>query len=256
MVRRYLRSLVVRAPHLQDFRNQAQRTLLKAARKPFEPEFEVLEKLDFANGECALDIGGNRGQSIDAIRLYRTDTPIFCFEPNPELAERLEEQFSEDANISILAHGLSEEEDEVALYIPYYGDYMFDGLASIDRAEARDWLSAKTLVGFDENKLRIRELSIALKSMDSLNLKPGFVKIDVQGAEAAVIAGAASTIAAYKPVFLVETGLNEELITQMEHLGYRAFNYENKMLVPRTVAKRNTIFGHPDAMRGLESVTA
>lgn len=254
MVRRYLRSLVVRAPQLQDFRNQAQRSLLKAARKPFEPEFEVLEQLTFATGECALDIGANRGQSADAIRLYHPKTQVFCFEPNPELASRLVGQFSKDETITVLDHGLSSGDGEVTLYIPYYGDYMFDGLASIDRAEARDWLSAKTLVGFDESKLRIRELSVSLKTLDSLNLTPGFVKIDVQGAESAVIAGAASTITAHKPVFLLETGLNEDLITQMKALGYSAYNFENGALVVRKAAKRNTIFGHPDALRGLEAL--
>jgi len=255
MVRRYLRSLVVQAPQLQELRNVAQRAFLRAARKPFEPEFEVLRHFRPNDGECAVDIGANRGQSIDAIRLFQSTLPIVCFEPNSELSTRLEVAFEKDERVAIAGFGLSDAVSNQTLFLPYYGDYMFDGLASIDRDEATDWLNSKTLVGFDAEKLRIRELGIRLETLDDQGLKPGFIKIDVQGAEAAVIAGGAKTIDTFKPIFLVETGLNEKLVGSICDLGYEAFNFIDGSLWPRTHAVRNTIFIHPEGGRGLDTIT-
>lgn len=256
MVRRYLRRLVVQVPQLQELRAAARRAVLKTMRKPFEPEFEIFRRFIPNNDECAVDIGANRGQSVDAIRMYQPHLPIVCFEPNPALADQLSGRFEQDPFVTVEAVGLSDAESDCALYLPYYGDYMFDGMASIDHNEAVAWLSTRTLVGFDEEKLRIREIAITLQTLDAQALKPGFIKIDVEGAEAAVIAGGRKTIEALKPVFLIETGNNDALVSDLCGLGYQPFNYRGGVLQPRTHAARNTIFVYPGYDRGLASMIA
>ncbi|MEM8770439.1 MAG: FkbM family methyltransferase [Pseudomonadota bacterium] len=250
--RRYLRALVVRAPQLQDVKFAAQAAYRKITKTPFEPEFEVLRALSLAQGECIVDVGANRGQSIDAIRLYLKTAPIHAFEANAALAAALTRRLSGQANLQIHPCGLADNERSETLFIPYYGEYMFDGLASIDRDEAAGWLNAKALVGFDERRLRIEETAVSLRTFDAFNLSPAFMKLDVQGAERAVLAGAEQTLRRSKPVLLIETGRDEALVAAVQAAGYEAFNYVSGRLSPRRNAVRNTVFAHPSAPRGLE----
>jgi FkbM family methyltransferase len=255
-MKRILRSLLVHAPAFGEAKAGAKSAVLKALRRPFEPEFRVLSSLAAASGECALDIGANRGQSIDAIRLFQPNLPILAFEPDARLAASLQARFAADASITIHGHGLGARRATLPLFTPAYAGYVFDGLASTDRAEAEGWLNARTLIGFDAAKLTLREQTIDIRPLDDLHLAPAFVKIDVQGAEEAVIAGGAETIRAHRPAMLIETGLNEGLVKMVEATGYRPFNFENGRLVPRQRAVRNTVFVHPEAPRGLSSLIA
>jgi FkbM family methyltransferase len=253
-MKRILRSLLVRAPALGEAKAAAKSAVLKALRRPFEPEFEVLAKLTASPDEVAIDAGANRGQSIEAIRLFRPALKIAAFEPDAKLAARLRTKFSGDASVAVHGFGLGAARAALTLYTPAYSGYVFDGLASTDRTEAEGWLNARTLIGFDRAKLTLAEQAIEIRPLDELKLNPAFLKLDVQGAEEAVIAGGADTIAASLPVMLIETGLNERLVEQVEAFGYRAYNFENGGLVPRRRAVRNTVFVHPGAPRGLSSL--
>ncbi|HBK91765.1 MAG TPA: hypothetical protein DDZ68_08850 [Parvularcula sp.] len=250
-MKRILRSLLVHAPALGEAKAVAKSAVLKAVRRPFEPEFRVLAALEAAPDEVALDVGANRGQSIEAIRLFRPALPIVAFEPDADLAGGLRRKYSGDPLVAVHSFGLGEAAATLKLFTPAYAGYVFDGLASTDRAEALGWLNARTLIGFDRKKLALREQTIDVRPLDALQIAPCFLKIDVQGAEEAVITGGARTIAARLPVLLIETGLNEGLIRQVEAIGYRAYNFENRGLVPRRRAVRNTVFLHPQAPRGL-----
>ncbi len=68
---------------------------------------------------------------------------------------------------------------------------------------------------------------VAVVSIDSLSLAQcQFIKIDAEGQEQAVIAGAAETIARCQPVLYVENDRRDrspDLIRQIHDLGYRAY---------------------------------
>lgn len=253
-MKRILRSLLVHAPALGDAKAGAKSAVLKALRRPFEPEFRVLSRLAAAPGEAALDVGANRGQSIDAIRLFQPAIPIIAFEPDEKLAARLRARLSGDPSIAVHGFGLGAGSAALTLFTPAYGDYVFDGLASTDRAEAEGWLNARTLIGFDRARLTLREQTIEIRPLDALGVSPAFLKLDVQGAEESVIAGGEKTIRTHFPVMLIETGLNERLVGQVAALGYRAWNFAQGQLIRRQRAVRNTVFIHPDAPRGLAAL--
>jgi FkbM family methyltransferase len=250
-MKRVIRSVLVRAPFLGEAKSGAKRLALKALRKPFEPEFRVLAALRAAPGEVALDVGANRGQSIDAIRLFQPALPIIAFEPDAALSRRLGERFEGDKSVEVRRYGLGEKDASMTLYTPVYGDYVFDGLASTDRDEAESWLNARTLLGFDPAKLTLREQTIEIRPLDALGLAPAFLKLDVQGAEEAALAGANAAIDLHRPAMLIETGTNEALVARAIGFGYRAYNFANGRLAPRMIQMRNTVFVHPEAPRGL-----
>src|SRR5262249_22457908 len=70
---------------------------------------------------------------------------------------------------------------------------------------------------------------VAVVSIDSLQLPAcQFVKIDVEGHEQAVIAGAAATITRFQPVLYVENDRRQQsrdLIRQIGELGHTAYRH-------------------------------
>lgn len=207
-----LRDVQTRIPGFLNAKVAFQRNWLKLRRKPFEPEFEVLKHLNFEPGEVALDIGANRGQSINAIRLFQPALPIRAFEPNAALADDLNARLGDDKQLEVLCLGLSDEASEQTLYMPIYRGFMYDGLSSFDLNEAAGWLSEGTLAGFDPKKLEVREMSCVAKTLDELGLCPGFVKMDVQGFEPNVLRGGEQTLKTHNPLILLETNPDADAI--------------------------------------------
>ena len=70
--------------------------------------------------------------------------------------------------------------------------------------------------------------TIPLISIDSLDLKRlDFLKIDVEGMELEVLAGAKSSIAKFKPILLIETIKTDQLLLtkELDALGYRYIQF-------------------------------
>lgn len=231
-VARQLRTLQTHFPALVEAKFWLQRTYRAARRRPFEPEFALLKYVDVGSDRHIVDIGANRGQSIDAVRLYHPRARIVAFEANPELAQRLVRRFGRATNVTINAFGLADAIGRFPLHVPFYRGWMFDGLASLDRESAAGWLNEKRIAGFRRELLEIREVTCEVKRLDDQGLAPVFLKIDVQGAEAAVLRGGAETLRKYHPILLIEVdGEPPELLAE---LGYREFALRNGRLRPVT----------------------
>jgi FkbM family methyltransferase len=80
------------------------------------------------------------------------------------------------------------------------------------------------------NKYQLQEtISCATATMDSLLADgftpPGLVKIDVEGAERLVLAGADLCLTKHHPTLIVET-YKEPVIARLTEMGYRAFQID------------------------------
>lgn len=227
----YLRAFQVRFPGLFGMKNALQRGIRRVLRKPFDGDFAALAALRLPRDGMILDIGGNRGQSIDAIRLFLPDARIVSFEPNPHLAEQLRALFAGDRGVEVKTLALGNEPAVLTLHVPYYNGWMFDGLASLDRSEAENWLTPKNLAGFRPDKLTIETIECAVEPLDSVEgLAPAFVKIDVQGFEPQVLDGARETLSRHRPVVMLETGADVDML---QHLpaGYEPAHWDGSRLV-------------------------
>jgi FkbM family methyltransferase len=172
---------------------------------------------------AAMDIGANRG--IWADEMSRLTQTVWAFEPNPKLFAFL----NKAAAPTVACHhmALSDRAGEAELLIPgENGRYSNQG-ASLNPDK----------VG-DAPHIRV---TVTASPLDALNPPPtGFLKIDVEGHERAVIEGARGLIARDQPVMIVEieerhTGrdLNEEL-DFIESLGYRTLAIADGQLVARS----------------------
>ena len=221
---RHIRALQSRFPALADVKADAQRAWRRLRRRPFEIDFEILARLPVEPGRVLVDVGANRGQSIDAMRLYHQGAPIHAFEPAARLADRLEAMFAGDPALTLHRVGLGERADTRPLYTPVYRGFGYDGLASFDPAEARGWLNAETVANFDPNALTLHEAACTLARLDDFNLAPAFIKLDVQGFERAALLGGEATLRAHEPVVMIENNpAADALLT--EDWGWRRAHF-------------------------------
>jgi FkbM family methyltransferase len=216
-------------PALGNIKAAAQDRLARLTRKPFESDFEAL-RLFGGEDRLHLDIGANRGQSITAIGMCAVRPRIVSFEPNPKLAAALMRRFAGVPGLRIEPVGLGAEEGEFSLHIPSYRGYVFDGLASTDREMAAGWLNDRTLIGFDPAKLTIETVRCRIRTLDSFDLAPFFIKVDVQGMELQVLQGGERTLAEHRPVLLLEWP-EPPLSAWLAARGYRCFAYDARARV-------------------------
>lgn len=164
-----------------------------------EPEMALLERL-VPNRGIALDIGANHG--IYAYALSRLSRVVHCFEPLTECCRYIQDYHA--ANITVHNTALADRAGELQLHVPLIGGRAVYTRASLDRPKGP----------YESRRVQVRTL-------DSHELTDvGFIKIDVEGLEAAVLLGAQHTLEAYHPTMLVE--IDRARHTQDSFLGVHA----------------------------------
>jgi FkbM family methyltransferase len=227
-------------PGSVDLKYHLQRTVRRTLRRPFEKDFLGIPLLGLPKSPLMLDIGANRGQSIDALRLVVPGCRIVAFEPNTVLADRLQRNYQHNHDVDIRSIGLGSEESENLLYLPAYRGFTFDGLASFIESEAREWLKTRLLC-YSEALLTVDAHICRIDCLDNLNLVPNFIKIDIQGFEPNALRGGRDTLEAHRPALLIETP-SDETIQYLSDFGYQSYIYQGGRLVKGYQHGRNSFF--------------
>jgi len=139
-------------------------------------------------GRTALDIGANVGVWTEAMR--RCGAHVHAFEPNPKLFGMLR---AGAASRGVTLHdvALSDRSGEAVLMVP--------------RSRRGYSNQGATLSARKIGDREFGAVTVATRRLDDLGLQDvGFVKIDVEGHEREVIAGAQATIARCRPTIVVE----------------------------------------------------
>lgn len=246
-VKKVLRSLQTFFPAAQEFRTYVEHIYRTTVPTSYETGYRGFTLLNLGDGPM-LDIGANRGQSIDAFRNILRGREIISFEPNPVRFEALKRMFRNSRGVQILPHALSDSVGEATLYAPRYRRWIFDGLASMNRENAMGWLRPETFAWFNPKLLTCVELKINSIRLDSLDLAPAAMKIDTEGHELFVMRGAMETIRRHLPAILLERPA-AEVFELLEPLGYLAFSFENGALHESRTAGADTYFVMPHHLR-------
>lgn len=176
-----------------------------------EPELKFLKSL-VDRQKNSIDIGANKG--IYTYFLARLSHYVFAYEPNPELAEFITK--SAHSNTSVYAIALSDREGQANLSIPLVDNYLYDQLGSLEAKATPQ--GSKTY-------------QVPLKKLDEQgHTNVGFIKIDVEGHEAATIDGAKNLLITQRPNLLIEIEQKHhpdrdisEIFAQVLDLGYEGF---------------------------------
>ncbi len=239
-VRAILDTLQVHFPPVRALRHFALQTYLHTRRLPFDPDFQCLARIEFAPDEVMVDIGANRGQSIDAMRLYHPGQPIVAFEPNPRLAVKLRSRLQDDDKLVIHNVGLGDTAGEFTLYIPCYNGQEFDSEGALAFGERQLRQIRENIIGFDKTRLNYKTIRCQVWELDRFKLKPRFIKIDTAGFELSILDGAVETIHAHHPILLIANTSPREVIELLEPMGYGEFHYDGRLCRGR--GSRNTLY--------------
>lgn len=174
-------------------------------------------------GSVALDVGGCIGTY--AYHLARRAETVYVFEPNPQMAERIRRSQIKNAIVENVA--LSAEAGTGRLRIPKLASGRVEkGMASLESHVVDDAAAAEIV-------------DVPLRRIDDYHFKGvSFIKIDVEGHEEAVVAGALDTIKGSQPVLLIEIeerhnkGGLARLDATLGDLGYRTYFFDNGRLAP------------------------
>ena len=192
----------------------------------------VLFQAFIAPGSTVLDVGANIG--VFTVALARLVTPtgrVLAFEPQIPVFELLSSNVETNCltNVSLYQAGVGREAGTLNVpTLDYAADGNFGGVE----------LSQDTSQG----------TSVDIITIDSLNLDAcRLIKIDVEGMEAQVIAGAGETIQRVRPIIYVENDRKQnaaELILALLGLDYRLYLHLAPFYEPNNFYKNtNNYFG-------------
>jgi FkbM family methyltransferase len=241
-LKKVARTVQVRFPSLIDTKYRLRRASQRILRRPFDNDFRLLQHCRFNPDLIFVDVGANRGEAIDAMRIFDRTRKIVAFEPNGSLAQRLVNEYRHDKAVDIMPFGLGAVEADLELTFPSYNNWDFDALASF-KYDFQS-LSEGDIIGFDKSKLKMKTVMAKVRRLDSFELAPCFVKIDTEGFEQQVIGGGLETIRKYRPVLLLENGDNRTVLPELQALGYEPFKFGP--VLKRGFGHRNTYYIAPD----------
>ena len=161
-----------------------------------EPELALLPRL-VDPGKVAIDIGANIGDFLDV--LARHASRAIAFEPNPVCLAHL--RAIELERYEIVDIALSDSSGTATLKVPVEAAEV-TGLGTIEATNNPVTGAASALRTYEVRTARLDEVI-------GEHLRPGetigFIKIDVEGHEHAVLEGAKATIERHRPIVMVET---------------------------------------------------
>ena len=171
----------------------------------------------------AVDVGAHEGSYVYFMKRYARR--VYAFEPVPSLAEALAWKFAPRVVVRNIA--LSRESGTAILRIPILDDAPVTGLASLANGAAA---------------AAVTEIAVQTRPLDEVFAgDAGFIKVDVEGHEEAVLDGAAKTIARCRPRLLIE--IEEGRVPGAPariHAFLRRFNYRGYFVCGRTLASFET----------------
>jgi FkbM family methyltransferase len=187
----------------------------------FEPEYWLIP-LFCRRDKISIDVGANMG--IFAFAMQRYSRAVIAFEPNTDLWPYLRRFLSGKVRLedAALSSGAGQAEFRVV------ADNT--GVATIE---------AKNPLSMIDESSSIVTRSVTTRTLDSFALSDvSFIKIDVEGHEEAVLAGAVQTIAANRPAVLVESedrhnpGAPARVADWFSELDYDGFYIKARQLRP------------------------
>lgn len=158
----------------------------------FYPKLKKFYKENLKNASVSiLDVGANKGQSIDFFLGINPNAKITAFEPNKKLFHFLEEKYQSNANINLNNLGVSNTNGELE-----FNENILDETSTFEslnldskylEKKAKVLGVTKESIIVDKYKVAVVTLSEFLKSNENSSFD--VLKIDVEGHELQVLEG-------------------------------------------------------------------
>jgi len=198
----------------------------------------------------AIDVGANDGCYVHFLK--KCARRVYAFEPISWLADDLRRKFQNDLrtkSVVISDVALSRSSGSGVLRVPIIDGVMVHGCSSMTEAAATKFPEA-------------REVHIRTEPLDRIySGELGFMKVDVEGHEEAVLEGARETIGRWQPRLQVELeesiapGSIARVAELLRGLGYRGYFIFRHQLKPIEQFDRQIMqnpANYPDLKAGLD----
>jgi FkbM family methyltransferase len=221
-----------------------------------ENDFRALMQMPLSASSFFIDIGANRGQSINALRTMFPGCRIVAFEPNPIPFRQARAALGHGSGSEIHNIALGHERGSMSLKTPSCRGVVFDQNASVEGLDRDDLAKFLQEIGYTfvrPSNIDFIENTIEVRPLDDFDLAPDFIKIDVEGHEEAVLSGAGKTIGANLPIMMIEGGERAAVAEKLESMGYTRFVFDGVNLI-RSDEKisSNSFFLHERHIAGLK----
>ena len=179
------------------------------------PELNLIRYLA-DNNKISLDIGANLG--LFTYFMSKHSKKVLAFEPNPYPLRYLPRLI--DKNVEILKIAIGNSNKKMNLLIPKSNKGWSSNGATLKDIEVKNGI----------------KIEVDCKKIDSFNFSNvGFIKIDVEGAEADVLLGSQNTIKHNKPNLMIENEIvhqnNTDYIFQIvKEMGYTFYYFDDTKL--------------------------
>lgn len=194
-------------------------------------------------GDTVLDIGAHIGYfSLLAGNLVGPNGQVHAFEPTPSSFWVLRTNADRVSNVA--AQNLAIHHSNTTARLSDYGAYL----------GAWNTLGDGRLRSETVRKLQVAKVEVQCVSVDTYcvegALRPAFIKIDVEGAEGSVVAGALETIARYRPAIAMEVGGEDYLgpVDRFIELDYTVLVYDTDGGCRRSQSVRMDVMTNKDVM--------
>jgi FkbM family methyltransferase len=227
---------------------------LKNFKASEEEDLALLDRLISRNSEV-IDIGANIGLYTKYMSKYVGESGrVFSIEPVPETFEYLKSNIRKFGlkNVIPLNIAVSEKKGKAIMMVPRFDDKRLNFYeASITDSPNNSALCFET---------ETNTLKGICKQYD---IKPSFIKCDVEGYEWPVFSEAGNVLTQYKPILLIEINndLNrpdlktKNLLSYLRSIGYEIFvNKNNRLERHDTEKKVNYYFLTKDHIHNLKEV--
>lgn len=186
-----------------------------------EVELHIVEYL-CRRAQDSIDVGAHDGCYIHFMRKH--SRCVYAFEPIPWLAKDLAKKFRRGVVPYNIA--LSRSAGTAVLRMPVLDGVLVPGCSSISQEAS-------------SNYPEHREIRVRMETLDGVySGNVGFLKIDVEGHEEAVLDGSRKTIARCRPRMLIEiderlsTGAVQRITDFLRRLDYRGFFIFQRQMMP------------------------
>jgi FkbM family methyltransferase len=195
-------------------------------------------------GDIVLDIGANIGaHTLPFARLVGKDGRVYAFEPTQYAFEKLKRNVNANPSISSsieLVHAMLVSDDRNSIVPAIYSSWPLrkeDGLHKQHRGKLMSTSDAAAMT-LDE--------FVDRKGIDRID----FVKLDVDGNEAGVLAGAANTLRRFRPRVLMEwapylfegnAAIMGQMLSHFINLGYCPKEPSRRRVLPKTLEELNAM---------------
>lgn len=200
-----------------------------------EEDFRALPFLGMPTEAFCVDVGGNRGQSITAIKGVLPSSCIVSFEPNPVAYSCLQKVAKRLTGVTTHDVAIGAFDRETAMFIPHCRGVIFDQLATTQLPDLSHLAQKIRSFGYSfvsTTDLRFDRIAVRVRKLDRFRLAPDFIKIDVEGSELAVLRGAETTLQENRPALLIEGGDRADIECFLVARGYRRCVYLQGVLSP------------------------